>query len=77
MILFFIKPVTKGQEIVAEDDQIFLIKLRTQLNQQVPASSTVSNVAIALVSHGLMLVALSAAANTSHCRQLVSSSQNR
>lgn len=34
---------TKEPEIVAEDDQIFLVKLRTQLNQQVPTnSSTVS-----------------------------------
>lgn len=31
--------VTKETEIVAEDDQIFLVKLRTQLNQQAPTNS--------------------------------------
>jgi len=32
-------PTQKEQEIVAEDDQIFLIKLRTQLTQQVPTNA--------------------------------------
>ena len=33
---------TQEPEIVPEDDQIFLVKLKTQLNQQAPVMNTVS-----------------------------------
>ncbi|OTF70502.1 hypothetical protein BLA29_013194, partial [Euroglyphus maynei] len=33
-----VNPTMKEPEIVSEDDQIFLMKLRTQLNQQVPSN---------------------------------------
>ncbi|XP_046914527.2 dynein light intermediate chain isoform X2 [Dermatophagoides farinae] len=35
-----VNPTMKEPEIVSEDDQIFLMKLRTQLNQQVPSNIT-------------------------------------
>lgn len=42
------QPTQKEQEIVAEDDQIFLIKLKTQLSQQVPSNS--NTVSVVLIS---------------------------